>query len=344
MSKAEEGYAPLMSAKLAKERGQVLKQGLVGFAMIIVAVWSLLSIYWGSLYQIEKFFPRIAVDVYDLDQGGLLGPAVTRTLSQISQTPSKPHFTYRIVDNVTGVTLQDIEQRTVDERSWLAVVINANASSAFESAVAGTGGLVNGQYMPEGAISIVYANGRFFQVVVTYLTPQAQLDLEMPLLEAGMAATSQALQQFDTPSQYAALSESQRQALAYPFSYQNIDVRPIKNNQWASAAPLEAGLIYYIIFAFVRPLVLPRESRNVADFTCTACHALFVFYAGSDRGAASKERHAHLAHERNSRPLGAPCALLFLPVALVLASQRGVPSADEWQRALRSQLAVWLHG
>ena len=38
--------------------------------------------------------------------------------------------------------------------------------------------------------------------------------------------------------------------LATPFSFFEEDLRPIKNNQWASAAAFEAVLIYYLIMSF----------------------------------------------------------------------------------------------
>lgn len=60
-----------------------------------------------------------------------------------------------------GKTFDDVASEIVGEKAWGAVVINANATSNFEAAMAGTGGLLDGQWAPEGAVSLVVAGARW---------------------------------------------------------------------------------------------------------------------------------------------------------------------------------------
>lgn len=59
-----------------------LKILLPSFALIIISVWALLSIFWGSNYRLEYYFYRIAIDIYDFDSlattNPLLGPDVVQ--------------------------------------------------------------------------------------------------------------------------------------------------------------------------------------------------------------------------------------------------------------------------
>ncbi|GAA5892462.1 hypothetical protein JCM5296_003603 [Sporobolomyces johnsonii] len=235
----------IRDSSLRNERKQMLKILAMAAVLLTVAVWALLSVFWGSTY-----FYRLKIDIYDFDSTAtsspLLGPTVVRTLQQSLSDPV--HLGY-IVQNVTGVTYEEIADRVVNEKNWGAIILNANATANFRAAAAGTGGLSNGTWSPEGAISIVVASARWYQVVDEYLIPYLYSALETPMLEASQQAAASILSSA-TPATLAALSTTQQAALATPFSYQTIDLRPILPGQWAGAAPLEAGLIYYVIFAF----------------------------------------------------------------------------------------------
>ena len=77
-----------------------------------------------------------------------------------------PHFTYIIrqaSDYPNG--LQDVEREVLGQECWAAVVINANATTAWRNA------LENGDstYSPTGAIGIYFQSARFYQVVLLYI-------------------------------------------------------------------------------------------------------------------------------------------------------------------------------
>ncbi|GAA5938758.1 hypothetical protein JCM1841_001619 [Sporobolomyces salmonicolor] len=228
---------------LRNERKQMFKILAMTAVLITVAVWALLSVFWGNFY-------RLKVEIYDFDSTAtsspLLGPTVVQTLQQSLSNPV--HLGY-IVKDATGVTYEEISNRVVNEKNWGAIIINANATANFRAAAAGTGGLSNGVWAPEEAISVVVASARWYQVVDEYLLPYLYVAIEMPMLKASQQAAASILSSA-TPATLAAFSATQQAALASPFSYQTIDLRPILPGQWAGAAPLEAGLIYYVIFAF----------------------------------------------------------------------------------------------
>ncbi|CEQ42568.1 SPOSA6832_04393 [Sporobolomyces salmonicolor] len=254
---------------LRNERKQMFKILAMTAVLITVAVWALLSVFWGSTCtvsstvdptpcthrrtRLKSFFAdfyRLKVEIYDFDSTAtsspLLGPTVVQTLQQSLSNPV--HLGY-IVKDATGVTYEEISNRVVNEKNWGAIIINANATANFRAAAAGTGGLSNGVWAPEEAISVVVASARWYQVVDEYLLPYLYVAIEMPMLKASQQAAASILSSA-TPATLAAFSATQQAALASPFSYQTIDLRPILPGQWAGAAPLEAGLIYYVIFAF----------------------------------------------------------------------------------------------
>ncbi|KPV77517.1 uncharacterized protein RHOBADRAFT_51361 [Rhodotorula graminis WP1] len=240
----------LFDARIKDQRHQVFKVLGMYFVLMTVAIWGLLSLFWGSTYQLESYFPSVKVYVYDFDSvatpNAVLGPAVVRYLQS---TLSSPVHLGIIVRDPAGKTFDDVASEIVGEKAWGAVVINANATSNFEAAMAGTGGLLDGQWAPKGAISLVVAGARWYQVVLEYLLPYLGMYVETPVLEASHQASASFLSTA-TPATLGELTSAQQAALGTPFAYQEVDLRPILPGQWAGAAPLEAGLIYYIIFAF----------------------------------------------------------------------------------------------
>ncbi|BGP39169.1 hypothetical protein JCM10450v2_003123 [Rhodotorula kratochvilovae] len=240
----------LRDARLKEPRAKVFKTLAMYFILMTAAVWALLSVFWGSTYLLEHYFPNIKLYVYDFDSvatpNAVLGPAVVQYLQS---TLSSPVHLGVIIRDPAAKTFDDISREIVGEKAWGAVVINSNATSNFQAAMAGTGGLLEGEWAPEGAISLVVSGARWYQVTLEYLLPYMGQYVQTPALQAGHQAVASILSSA-TPANLAALSPTQQAALATPFSYQNIDLRPIRMNQWAGAAPLEAGLIYYIIFAF----------------------------------------------------------------------------------------------
>lgn len=230
------------------------------------AVWACLSVFWGSTCKpaslpsnakrpsltsipsrhadlLEHYFPNAKLYVYDFDstanQNPLLGPTVVQYLRS---TLNAPVHMGVIIRNPTGKTFDDVAQEIVGEKAWAAVVINANATSNFRQAIAGTGGLLNGQWAPEGAISLVVSGARWYQVTDDYLLPYLGQQMRAPTQEASRQATAQFLATA-TPATLSGITQTQQAALSTPFSYQETDLRPIHPNQWSGAAPFVASFV-----------------------------------------------------------------------------------------------------
>jgi len=205
-------------------------------------------------------------------QDGAVGPLLTQMAQETNAQSMRPHLGFAIreassyPDGVEGVK-QDVGL----SKYWGAVVVYPNCTSTWTSSLQ-TG---NTSYDPTGCIGVFYSGARFYQITLLYLAPfMAQFAGTVAKM-----ASNQALSNFLTNSAgnaaTLATAANVPQALATPFSFYNEDVgvpalvrifgsliltpfffsialqvRPINDNEWAVAAPFEAGLIYYLLIAF----------------------------------------------------------------------------------------------
>ena len=164
--------------------------------------------------------------------------------------------------------LADVQHSIFAQKCWAAVVINANATSAWTAALADG----DTSYDPTGAIGIYYASARFYQVTLLYIeslvrtarlfclvhitdSVLAQLtsNLANPLASARSAALKSFVSSAGNPNAIT-LASRVPQALGVGFAYNIFDLRPIPNSAWSSAAPMEASLIYFVCL----PAPLPK--------------------------------------------------------------------------------------
>ena len=198
--------------------------------------------------------------------------------------------------------------------------------------------------------------------------------VQMPILEASHQAASSFLSTA-TPTTIGAFTSSQQAALGTPFAYQEVDLRPILPGQWAGAAPLEAGLIYY-----VRPssslepapcAAAPSltRARAPADHLRLPHRPLLLLLAPAASGHSQEEQRQDPVDPRvppahRARPLrllhplarvrpplsshgpSAPSRsdALPSPCSQLHPDQQGVPPADRRQRLRQLRSASRLHG
>lgn len=79
----------------------------------------------------------------------------------------------------------------------------------------------------------------------------------MPLSQARASA----LQSFASTADAAAVSTAAQvpQAIGTGFAYTIQDLRTIDNGQWASAAPMEAALIYFVCLRHAHPSLFASD-------------------------------------------------------------------------------------
>nr|XP_031862594.1 uncharacterized protein CI109_002092 [Kwoniella shandongensis]KAA5529666.1 hypothetical protein CI109_002092 [Kwoniella shandongensis] len=241
----------ITSKQIKEDRWKAVKKGAVLYTFITFWLWICLSIFWGSNYRLTSFLPSLTVNLIPLDTPSgdsyLNGPMIQQANYLTSLPSSIVHLKWVVKDPADYPNgLQDVRDSIVAQDAWAAVVINANASSAWTNA------LQNGDanYDPTGAIGIYFSSARFYQVVLLYIEAIITEELANPLA----TARAQALRSFiaSSTTNPTALTNAARvpQAVGVGFGYTVFDVRPIENTAWAGAAPMEASLIYFIIFAF----------------------------------------------------------------------------------------------
>lgn len=204
-----------------------------------------LPIFWGSTLLQEYYFPRLHIDVVDFDSiasgsSALVGPRVSAILAAISAAPG-PHLTYEIVDPTTKYPggYEQVMDAVRHSGPWGAVVIFGNATTAWTDAV--QNGVTT--YDPTGSVGVYFAGARFYQVVLLFISSLLSQNVHNGVYAASQAATAQFLcgNTDATALTTAGLAPA---TLGTAFSFFQYDVSPI--TAWASAAPMEAGLIYVV--------------------------------------------------------------------------------------------------
>ncbi|WVW80760.1 hypothetical protein I302_102746 [Kwoniella bestiolae CBS 10118] len=239
------------SKNVKEARRKAIKKAAMLFGIITLWLWVCLSIFWGSTYRLTSFLPSLTVHVIPFDTPSstsyLNGPMTQQMTYVANEPPSIVHLGYEIKDPANYPNgLEDVRRSVLAQECWAAIVVNANASTAWTEA------LQNGDatYDPTGSIGIYYMGARFYQVVLLYFDSLISRDLANPLA----TARSQALEAFMASSSTnpALLTNAARvpQAIGVGFGYTIFDIRPTPNSGWAGAAPMEASLIYFLIFAF----------------------------------------------------------------------------------------------
>jgi len=145
------------------------------YGFITVWLWVCLSIFWGSTYKLEAYLHRLTVHFvsFDTDPNSFLnGPMIQEAQYQAALPSSIPHLGWEVHDASEYPNgLWDVMHEVYAQKAWAAVVINANATSAWREALAN--GDMN--YDPTGAIGIYYASARFYQVTLLYIEPLVSL-------------------------------------------------------------------------------------------------------------------------------------------------------------------------
>ena len=139
--------------------------------LISLWLWATLSFFWGSTYQLINQFYNLQVYVVNFDTTSnafLPGPIQTEVNYQNSLGWDVAHVTWVMRDPSNYPNgLADVQNEVLTQQCWATVVINANATSAWTSALAAG----DSSYDPTGAIGIYVQSARFYQVILNYLEP-----------------------------------------------------------------------------------------------------------------------------------------------------------------------------
>ena len=238
--------------------------------ILSVFILTVLSLYWGVLFHVERNLESLVTYVVDFDSQlppyesttPLIGPMVTQLTRQINESPG-PHLGYvNLPPSQFNNDPLAVRQAVYDFHAWAAVIINANATTNLQQAVQ-TG---NAQYDPLGAAQIVYVQAREENTHASYVTPQLaalQTQLASMLGEKWVAPT---LANASIPR---ANLQRAPQALSPAVSFSMYNLRPFTPPVAVPAVTI--GLIYLIIisffsFSFYMPthmkLLMPNPSQG----------------------------------------------------------------------------------
>ncbi|KAF9461424.1 hypothetical protein BDZ94DRAFT_812758 [Collybia nuda] len=224
----------------AVARKAYLKALIGGCFLVIVAIFGVFSIYWGSLWRTPvTTFPGWVVDF----DGGIVGQAVVRDLT----TSAPPAVPSRIVWTAVPASQfpggpQQVGNAVVEQHSWIAVSILSGSSKSLEACYISPNSTYNGS-----AVMTVYAsearNENAYRVI---LRPAVQSQLGSISQQFALQAIP-ALQS-DNAINMTALLNTSPQTVLTPIGYIIDNLVPF--DEPVATAVTFVGLIYQLILAF----------------------------------------------------------------------------------------------
>ncbi|PBK67929.1 hypothetical protein ARMSODRAFT_1043985 [Armillaria solidipes] len=215
------------------------------FAMVIV-MFCIFSIYWGALWKIPAH--NLHGWVIDFD-GSTVGNTVVQGLTA-GPSSSKVTFTQVSASEFPG-GWQEVANSMVEQKTWVAVVVHSNTTSALNTAVSS----VNSSYDGSEAITFYGAEAR---------NENAYHSLIQPSVQALLAVISQEfVVQLASSSSLSSIAHSAPQILTEPISYTTDNLIPF-DIPVASAITF-IGLIYLLILSFFIVMLSAREVSSLQN-------------------------------------------------------------------------------
>ncbi|KAI9461728.1 hypothetical protein F5148DRAFT_1214780 [Russula earlei] len=208
--------------------------------VIIIFLLSVLSIYWGALWQTPRHVHNLNGWVVDFD-GSQVGQFVSRAVIASSGEPTA------ITWNVVSADLfpngpRDLESAVIQERAWAIIAISQNATETLRTAVVAA----DDTYVANRTISAYVAEARSENAYRVIVHP----DIVTLLDGIAEAFNAQYIPQIPALSpNLTALLVNAPTLVSQPISYKVINTRPF-DVPVATAVDF-VGLIFLLILAFV---------------------------------------------------------------------------------------------
>ncbi|EJD03138.1 uncharacterized protein FOMMEDRAFT_20295 [Fomitiporia mediterranea MF3/22] len=212
-----------------------------GTFLMIICIFTLLAIFWGSLYNVNDYIHKLEGWVIDFD-GGPIGQTVIQAFQNNTGLPFQ--MTWRVVDGSQFPNyLSDVEEAVVKEKTWVAISINRGASSNLSTAIVS----VDSSYDGSLAVTAHADEARNEQGYASFIQPA----ITQILLEASQAFALQNSQQVAANSSvnYQVLLSRAPTVLTQPLYFTINNLRPF--DVPVALAVDFVGLIYLLIIAFV---------------------------------------------------------------------------------------------
>ncbi|KAH8105297.1 hypothetical protein BXZ70DRAFT_515852 [Cristinia sonorae] len=213
--------------------------------MVILLMWATLPAFWGALADAPKLTGKLTTWFVDRDNSRV-GHALWDGISNSSG--GGPSLGWVAVDPSMAGTNDDIAAAIVGESAWMAVVVEANATSRLAFA------RENGDrsYDPTSAVTVYYAQARHEVAVGSYLLPIAQSTLKSVMTGWATSAAQRYFAQISPGSTVNATALQMLsvapQTISPAIDYRMVNLRPYTTP--AALAVTLVGNIFLIIFAF----------------------------------------------------------------------------------------------
>ncbi|KAJ3777776.1 hypothetical protein FB446DRAFT_633441 [Lentinula raphanica] len=228
--------ASFTDSNLKVARGIYFKTLIGGSVGLIVAMFAIFSIYWGALWKT----PDHPLDgwIVDFDQS-TVGNVVVQAL-EASSASGKVTWSQVPSSNFPGGP-SEVGNDVVEQKTWIAVVVNAKATSNLQSAVASTDSSYNGS----AAITVYGNQARSENGYNSVLSPTVQAVL---ISTAAKFAQTYATELASSSSNITNLLVNAPQIVTQPISFTINDLKPFDIP--VATAMTYVGLIYTLILSF----------------------------------------------------------------------------------------------
>ncbi|KAF9261687.1 hypothetical protein L218DRAFT_869481 [Marasmius fiardii PR-910] len=237
-------YIPPFSAsftdeKLAIARSIYLKMLIGGVLSIVIVLFAIFSIYWGALWKTPAHSLRGWV--VDFDQstiGNVVSEALlTSSASTHIQWISIPASTFS-----GGVN--DVVQMVLEEKTWVAVVISADATNTLNSAAASADSRYNGSL----AVTVYAQEARNENAFRSIIRPTVQGVLEGVVQQFAQQFAQQIASSSSSSSNLQSLLSNAPQVITRPVGYTVANMKPFDIP--VATAITFVGMIYLLILSF----------------------------------------------------------------------------------------------
>ncbi|KAF9484292.1 hypothetical protein BDN70DRAFT_989742 [Pholiota conissans] len=235
----------------AAARAAYLKIFLGGCFMILILIFGILSIFWGSLWKIPA--RNLHGWVVDFD-GGLIGQTVSTALSAPSGV-SKVTWTVVPASQFPGGA-QEVGAAVLEEHTWAAVTINAGSTARLMQSLSSP----NTTYDGRDAITAFGVEARNENAFRSLIQPTLLASLE----GISKAFAIQVAQRASNATNLAALLAQSPQTITAPISYTIINLAPF--NIPVATAVIFVGLIYQVILSFF-VVMIGQSARDASGIT-----------------------------------------------------------------------------
>ncbi|CAD6972983.1 unnamed protein product [Tilletia controversa] len=233
----------------APELAQERKTYLAGIAkltfLIILLIWGIMAVYWGSLWKANTKTGELEAWIINRDSaGGTIGNTTISALLESKLNNEFKHLNWQVIDPAQYPTAADVQHAVaVDEKAWMAVEITQDVTARLFTARANG----DASWSSQGQVMMYYSEARSNTAVPGYVLSPTQQLLTMTFSRLASQLAADYLTQIAGNATAVSALARAPQTIANPIVATPENLRPF--NQPVATAPTFVGLIYIVILA-----------------------------------------------------------------------------------------------